>query len=153
MKFFILILIFIFENISAKIPIYFDYAASAHINDESLKKFNEVCNLDGNSSGFNSHAKILKSIEKKSAKIIAKKLGCRDDQILFTNSATMSNNIAILGVAYKNPKCHLITSKIEHKSVLNVFRHLESMGYKVTYIGVDRYGNLNLDELDRKSVV
>lgn len=130
---------------------YLDYAASAHINNESLKKFIEISKLDGNSSGFNPHAQRLKQIENESAKIIAKKIGCNPDQILFTNSATISNNIAILGVAYKNPGCHLITSKIEHKSVLNVFKYLEKSGYRVTYIGVDRYGNLNLDEL-KKSI-
>jgi len=126
---------------------YLDYAASAHINNESLKKFIEISKLDGNSSGFNPHAQKLKQIEIESAKTIAKKIGCNFDQILFTNSATMSNNVAILGVAYKNPGCHLITSKIEHKSVLNVFKYLEKSGYRVTYIGVDRYGNLDLEEL------
>lgn len=130
---------------------YLDYAASAHINDESLKKFNKVSKLDGNSSGFNLHAQKLKQIEKKSAEIIAKKIECKPEQILFTNSATMSNNLAILGVAYKYPGCHLITSKIEHKSVLNVFKYLENSGYKVTYIDVDRYGNLDLDQL-KKSI-
>jgi len=126
---------------------YLDYAASAHINNESLKKFIEISKLDGNSSGFNPHAQKLKQIEIESAKTIAKKIGCNSDQILFTNSATISNNVAILGVAYKNPGCHLITSKIEHKSVLNVFKYLEKSGYRVTYIGVDRYGNLDLEEL------
>lgn len=126
---------------------YLDYAASAHINNESLKKFIEISKLDGNSSGFNPHAQKLKQIEIESAKTIAKKIGCDPDQILFTNSATISNNVAILGVAYKNPGCHLITSKIEHKSVLNVFKYLEKSGYRVTYIGVDRYGNLDLEEL------
>lgn len=130
---------------------YLDYAASAHINDESLKKFNKVSKLDGNSSGFNLHAQKLKQIEKESAEIIAKKIECKPEQILFTNSATMSNNLAILGVAYKYPGCHLITSKIEHKSVLNVFKYLENSGYKVTYIDVDRYGNLDLDQL-KKSI-
>ena len=132
-------------------PIYLDYAASAHINNKSLKKFIKISKLDGNSSGFNSHAQRLKNIENASAKNISQKIGCRPDQVLFTNSATMSNNIAILGVAYKNPGCHLITSKIEHKSVLNVFKHLEKSGYEVTYINVDRYGNLDLEEL-RKSI-
>ena len=131
--------------------IYLDYAASAHISDESLKKFDEISKLDGNSSGFNSHAKKLKEIEDESTRIIAKKIGCSTDQILFTNSATMSNNIAVLGVAYRYPGCHLITSKIEHKSVLNVFKYLEKSGYRVTYIDVDRYGNLNLDQL-KKSI-
>jgi cysteine desulfurase len=130
---------------------YLDYAASAHINSESLKKFIEISKLDGNSSGFNPHAQKLKQIENESAKTIAKKIGCNSDQILFTNSATISNNVAILGVAYKNPGCHLITSKIEHKSVLNVFKYLEKSGYRVTYIGVDRYGNLDLEEL-KKSI-
>ena len=130
---------------------YLDYAASAHIDSESLKKFMEVSKLDGNSSGFNLHSQKLKDIENESARIIAEKIRCNPDQILFTNSATISNNIAILGVAYKNPGCHLITSKIEHKSVLNVFKHLEKSGYKVTYLGVDRYGNLDLEEL-KKSI-
>ena len=132
-------------------PIYLDYAASARINNDSLKEFVRVSRLDGNSSGFNFHAKKLKEIENKSAKVIAEKIGCNADQILFTNSATMSNNIAVLGVAYKYPGCHLITSKIEHKSVLNIFKYLENSGYSVTYIDVDRYGNLNLDQL-KKSI-
>lgn len=129
--------------------VYLDYAASTDIGEKSLEEFNKVSKLNGNSSGFNSHAQQLKKIEKKSAEIIAKKLGCKSDQILFTNSATISNNIAILGVAYKYPKCHLITSKIEHKSVLNVFKYLENEGYKVTYLNVDRYGYVNLEELKK----
>jgi cysteine desulfurase len=60
----------------------------------------------------------------------------------------MANNIAILGVANANPGCHLITSKIEHKSVLNVFKHLESIGYNVTYLDVDRFGNVDLKQLE-----
>jgi cysteine desulfurase len=107
--------------------------------------------MDGNSSGINPHAKALKSIEENASRVIAAKIGAKPEQILFTSSATISNNIAILGVAYKNPGCHLITSKIEHKSVLNVFKHLESKGYSVTYLDVDRYGNISLDQL-RKSI-
>lgn len=136
---------------STSIPTYLDYAASAHINRKSLREFDKVSKFDGNSSGFNFHAQKLKEIENQSAKIIAEKIKCNADQILFTNSATISNNIAILGVAYKYPGCHLITSKIEHKSVLNVFKYLERSGYGVTYIDVDRYGNLNLKQL-RESI-
>ncbi len=126
---------------------YLDYAASSHINEESLKEFIRVSKLDGNSSGFNSHAKILQQIENNSAKTIAEKLKCSPENILFVNSATIANNIAILGIAEKYPKGHIITSKIEHKSVLNVCKHLEENGYQVTYLNVDRYGRINLDEL------
>jgi cysteine desulfurase len=105
--------------------------------------------MDGNSSGINLHAKALKSIEESASRDIAAKIGAKPEQILFTSSATISNNIAVLGVAYKNPGCHFISSKIEHKSVLNIFKHLESKGYSVTYLDVDRYGNISLEQLQK----
>jgi cysteine desulfurase len=124
-----------------------DYAASAPINKKALEEFNFVSRINGNSSGFNFHAKILLDIENKSAEIIAKKINATPDQIVFTNNATMSNNISILGVARNYPGCHLITSKIEHKGVLNIFKHLENSGYRVTYLDVDRFGNVDLEQL------
>ena len=132
--------------------LFLDHAASLSINEQSLNEFIRVSKLDGNSSGLNRHAKHLKKLEEQAAKTIANKIGAAAaDQIHFTNGATVANNIAVLGVAYKNPKCHLITSKIEHKSVLNVFQYLEERGYKVTYLDVDHYGKINLDQL-RKSI-
>lgn len=128
-------------------PLYLDAASSWDVSAASLSEFIEVSRLSGNSSGINEHAKHLKKLEERSAKIIADKIGANPDQIHFTSGATASNNIAILGVAYKNPKCHLITSKIEHKSVLNVFKHLEKLGYKVTYLDVDKHGNVDLNQL------
>ena len=136
---------------SSSEPVYLDYAAAVGINQKSLDEFNRIAKMRGNSSGFNSNATALKEIENNAAKIIAKKLNCEPNNILFTCSATMSNNVAILGVAYKYPaeKCHLITSKIDHKSVLNVFKHLEEKGYKVTYLNVDRFGRIDLDQLQK----
>ncbi|MDR2067518.1 MAG: aminotransferase class V-fold PLP-dependent enzyme [Holosporaceae bacterium] len=134
-----------------KTGVFLDYAASYRVNDLSLAEFEKVSRMDGNSSGVNPHAKALKNIEENASRIIAAKIGAKPEQILFTSSATISNNIAILGVAYKNPGCHFISSKIEHKSVLNIFKHLENNGYSVTYLDVDRYGDINLDQL-RKSI-
>ncbi|MDR2645624.1 MAG: cysteine desulfurase [Holosporaceae bacterium] len=128
--------------------IYLDHAASWGIDDDALIEFLKVSRLHGNSSGINPHAKRLKKLEEQSARVIANKIHAdHSDQIHFTNGATTANNIAILGVAYKNPKCHLITSKIEHKSVLNVFKHLESLGYRVTYLNVDNHGVVDLNQL------
>ena len=132
-------------------PLYLDYAASWNQNSLSLDEFINISILNGNSSGINSHAKYLKTLEEHAAKIIANKIQANSEQIHFTSGATIANNIAILGVAYKNPKCHLITSKIEHKSVLNVFKYLEKIGYKVTYLNVDNYGNVDLKQL-RESI-
>lgn len=129
--------------------VFLDYAASWAVSDAAAVKFLEINKLCGNSSGINPHAKYLKHLEMQSAKILADKIGAEPEQIYFTSGATAANNIAILGVAYKNPKCHLITSKIEHKSVLNVFRHLEKSGYKVTYLDVDKHGNIDLEQLER----
>ncbi|MDR2766351.1 MAG: aminotransferase class V-fold PLP-dependent enzyme [Holosporaceae bacterium] len=129
--------------------VYLDYAASFRINSAALSEFARVSRMDGNSSGVNPHAAKLKKLESDAARIVAEKIGAREGQILFTNSASVANNIIILGVAGKNPGCHFVTSKIEHKSVLNVFAHLEKTGYTVTYLDVDRYGRINLDQLER----
>lgn len=128
---------------------YLDYAASAHVDSSAMSEFIRVSEMDGNSSGFNLHAQNLQSIERNSALIIANKINTEGQNIVFTNSATISNNIAILGVAKKYPRCHLITSKIEHKSVLNIFKQLEEEGYDVTYLDVDSFGNVDLSQLER----
>ena len=68
-------------------------------------------------------------------------------EILFTGCATESNNTAILGAARGNPnRRHIITTTVEHPAVLEVCKELERGGYKVTYVGVDRDGNLNMRE-------
>jgi cysteine desulfurase len=81
-------------------------------------------------------------------KNIADCLGCADPkEILFTGCATESNNTAIVGSAHGNPnRRHIITTAVEHPAVLEVCRELERNGYKVTYLKVDRSGNLDLRE-------
>jgi cysteine desulfurase len=80
--------------------------------------------------------------------VIADRLGHVDPkEILFTGCATESNNTAIVGAARANPnRRHIITTAVEHPAVLEVCRELERDGYKVSYIGVDRDGNLNVRE-------
>lgn len=126
---------------------YLDSAACWDVSDDSISEFIKVTQLKGNSSGVNAHAKRLKELEEIATQIIAKRINAQPEQIHFTSGATLSNNIAILGVAYKYPKCHLITSKIEHKSVLNVFKHLEQLGWRVTYLDVDQFGEVDLKQL------
>ena len=126
---------------------YLDSAACWDVSDDSISEFIKVTQLKGNSSGVNAHAKRLKELEEIATQIIAKRINAQPKQIHFTSGATLSNYIAILGVAYKYPKCHLITSKIEHKSVLNVFKHLEHLGWRVTYLDVDQFGEVDLKQL------
>lgn len=133
---------------------YLDFAASWPANKAAMDEFLAVSKLLGNSSGISPHAEHLRKLEVAAAKVIAKKIhgsgvNLSDvfKRIHWVNSATVANNIAILGVALKNPGCHLITSKIEHKSVLNVFKELEKRGYKVTYLNVDSRGKIDLKQL------
>jgi cysteine desulfurase len=71
-------------------------------------------------------------------------------EVIFTSGATESNNIAILGLrefAEANEKKHIITTKIEHKSVLEPIKHLQTQGFDVTYLNVDKDGQVNVNEL------
>ncbi len=77
-------------------------------------------------------------------------LGAQDTDIIFTSCGTESDNTAIRSALQAQPeKRHIITTRVEHPAVLNLCQHLESHeGYRVTYLGVDRQGRLDLDQLD-----
>lgn len=97
----------------------------------------------GNPSSFHSIGKIAKDAIDTSREVIAKLIGSKIDEIIFTAGGTEANNLAILGYARANKEKgnHLITQKTEHHSVLEAMEHLEKKeGFKVTYLGVDEYG-------------
>ncbi|MCP4762359.1 MAG: cysteine desulfurase, partial [archaeon] len=73
------------------------------------------------------------------------------DNIIFTSSATESNNLAIIGSAMRRKKQgnHIIVSEIEHISIINICKYLERQGFKVSKVGVDRFGKINLNKLER----
>ena len=84
---------------------------------------------------------------KDSADIIAKTLKCTPDEIIFTSGGTESNNLAIIGTALAKKKKgkHLVTSSIEHASVLSVMAFLEKEGFEVTYISPDSSGKVSAE--------
>lgn len=80
---------------------------------------------------------------------IARTIGAKDKEIYFTSGGTESNNAIIRGVAnlYKKRKNHIISTEIEHPSVLQTLNDLEQDGFEVTYLKVDRDGKINIEEL------
>ncbi|MDE4982434.1 aminotransferase class V-fold PLP-dependent enzyme, partial [Francisella tularensis subsp. holarctica] len=80
---------------------------------------------------------------------IAQTLEVLPREVIFTSGATVSNNLAIKGVAYayKDRGSHIITSKAEHKAVLDVCKCLETQGFDVTYREVNQFGEVDLEQL------
>ncbi|NLO90859.1 MAG: cysteine desulfurase NifS [Elusimicrobia bacterium] len=78
-------------------------------------------------------------------------LGAQDtEEIIFTSCGSESDNTAIFSAIRAFPdKRHLVTSRVEHPAVMNTLRYLQAQGYRVTFLGVDGNGNLNMDELER----
>ena len=135
--------------------IYFDNAATSTPYQEVVDTYVKLVSLlIGNPSSKNLKGlEASNYIEKARNQIKRNLLLPNDYEIIFTSGATESNNIAIQGIAehYKNKGRHLITSKVEHPSVLNVFKYLEKRGFEVTYIGVDNNGQLDYEAL-KKSI-
>ena len=134
-----------------KFPIYLDHHATTPVDprvlDEMMPYFNE--NFGNASSldhpyGYDASVAVQKSREN-----IAAAIGASMDEIVFTSGATESDNLALIGVMkkYSEKGNHLITCATEHKAVLDTARHLESEGFKVTYLPVNEFGEINLEEL------
>lgn len=132
-------------------PIYLDYQATTPLDERVLKVMLPFLqNKFGNPhSAEHAYGWEAEAAVKMARGSVAHVIGAAEDDIVFTSGATESNNMAIKGVAhfYKAQKNHIITSVIEHKCVLETCRFLESEGFKVTYLPVDRFGHINLEQL------
>lgn len=136
-----------------KFPIYLDHHATTPVDPRVLKemlpyfteKFGNASSLD-HTYGYEASLAVEDARE-----IIAQGINARHDEIIFTSGATESDNIALIGTMqkYADKGDHLITCVTEHKAVLDTARHLESLGKKVTYLPVNQYGEINLDELKK----
>lgn len=130
--------------------IYFDNSATTRCADEAVDIMKKCLQEDfGNPSSLHSMGAKGKDYLKESREIIAGILKVQPKEIYFTSGGTEGNNLAIKGgaAAKKRRGNHIITTKIEHASVLNPMKFLEKEGFEVTYLGTDEYGVISLDEL------
>ncbi|MSP64387.1 MAG: cysteine desulfurase [Ignavibacteria bacterium] len=131
-------------------PIYFDNHSTTKLDPRVLDAMMPFFTMHyGNSSSqhyFGYFASEAVSIARKK---VASLLNANDDEIIFTSGATESNNLVLKGIveSYRSQGNHIITSKIEHSSVIDVCKKLEQKGISVTYLSVDRDGNIDLEEL------
>lgn len=127
---------------------YLDNAATTPLLPEVVQKMTEVLTtVYGNPSSTHQLGRLAKQELAQSRDIIAKSINAKSDEIIFTSGATESNNAILSFLVDKSTKKHVITTKIEHPSVLNYCQHLETKGYEVTYLSVNEKGIISLDEL------
>lgn len=134
-----------------KRPIYLDYNATTPVDPEVAKEMIPyIESFYGNPSSSYSIGRTNKEAIEKARAQVAELISCQPEEIYFTSSATESNNLAIKGVAWanRNKGNHIITSAIEHPAVTEVCKYLGSQGFEITYIPVDKYGRVNLNDVE-----
>lgn len=128
------------------VGVYFDYAATTPVDPRVVKVmlpyFSEKF---GNTMSIHSSGQKAKLALEKSRETVSNLMGAKANEIVFTSSATESNNLALKGVALanKNRGMHIIISSIEHPCIMESARWLEEQGFGITKIKVDRYGLVN----------
>ncbi|MEQ9861623.1 IscS subfamily cysteine desulfurase [Pectobacterium cacticida] len=136
-----------------KLPIYLDYSATTPVDPRVAEKMMQCLTLDGTFGNPASRSHRYGWQAEEAVDIarnhVAELVGADPREIVFTSGATEADNLAIKGAAnfYQNNGKHIITSKTEHKAVLDSCHYLEQQGFDVTYLTPQRNGIIDLVEL------
>ena len=133
--------------------IYLDYSATTPVNDEVLDSFNKV-NLEyiGNANSLHELGRESYYLMEASVKQVADLLSIKPEEVIFTSGASESNNLAIMGsvLKYKNRGNHILTTKLEHSSVIDTMSYLEKNGFIIEYINILPDGKIDIEDLEKK---
>jgi len=130
--------------------IYMDHAAAAPMGKRVKKAMEPYWTENfGNPNALYKEGLIARNAVETAREDIAKILGARAKEIIFTNGGTESDNLAIFGVVKNFKSGHIITTKFEHHAVLNSCKQLEKEGFKVTYLDVGKEGVVNPEDVKR----
>ncbi|WZE72282.1 cysteine desulfurase family protein [Macrococcus sp. CCM 2573] len=130
--------------------VYADYAATTHVSPTVAQViYDGITEQFGNASSIHTVGREARKLLDDARRNIAREFNVDAKEIIFTSGATESNNTAIKGAAYRHQHKgkHVITSQVEHHAVLHVFNKLEQSGFEVTYLPVNRYGVINIEDL------
>lgn len=137
-----------------KKPIYLDYNATTPIDSTVLDSMLRYLKTDfGNPSSSHLYGKLVKEAITQAREQVASLIGSKSNEIIFTSGGTESNNSAIIGTAFSKMEKgrHIITSQIEHPSVLQTLKYLEKkFRFKITYLPVDKYGMVNPQDVEKE---
>jgi cysteine desulfurase len=131
--------------------VYMDYAATTPVDPRVLRAMLPFFTKRfGNTMSLHYFGREAKKALEDSREAIASLMNANPEEIIFTSSATEANNLALKGIAFANREKgkHIIVSKIEHHCVLESARWLEKNGFEITYLPVDKYGLIDLGQLE-----
>jgi cysteine desulfurase len=131
--------------------VYMDYAATTPVDSRVLKAMNPYFSEKyGNTMSLHKQGREAKKALEESRKSVAALMNAEPDELIFMGSATEANNMVLKGVAYanKNKGKHIIISAIEHSCILEPASWLEKQGYEVTHLPVDKFGLVDLTQLE-----
>lgn len=133
--------------------VYLDYSATTPVREEVLDTYTRVCReFVGNPNSLHSLGVKAKELIDASSEQIADILGVKPCEIIYTSGASEANNTAIKGVClkYQNRGKHIITTELEHSSVIAPLNYLTTLGYEVDFASLDENGLVDLDDLKEK---
>ncbi len=137
-----------------KLPIYLDNQSTTPVDPRVLEVMLPFFKEKFGNAASKSHSfglNVEKAVEKARSELAAFIRADESEEIIFTSGATESNNLALKGIAemYREKGNHIITSSIEHKSVLDTCKYLETRGFRVTYLPVNSEGLIFLEDLSQ----
>lgn len=131
--------------------VYLDNSATTKPSDRAVKYINNaLCDNWGNPSSLHTLGFEAEMLMNKAREAVAKSISASSDEIIFTGSGTEANNTAIMTSLFKkNSGNKIITTAIEHPSVLNTVKRLENEGFQIVRLSVGKDGKISLDELEK----
>lgn len=130
--------------------IYLDHAATSPVHPQVVEAMVPyMTTYFGNPSSIHSFGRETRRALDEARETIAKTIGAKANEIIFTSGGTEADNLAIIGVAMANREKgrHIITTCVEHHAVLNTCKYLQKQGFDVTYLPVDEHGIISVEQV------
>ena len=135
--------------------IYLDYSATTPVEESVLNSFVETTKkMIGNPNSLHKLGTDAKALIDAATKQIASILGVKKEEIIYTSGASEANNTAIKGIClkYQNRGKHIITTRLEHSSVIEPLNYLKNLGFEIEYVNLTEDGKVDLDDLKKKKL-